>query len=328
MAVIWAEQALTPRGWGREVRVELDSGGRIASVQTGAAVEGTRVAILLPAPVNVHSHAFQRAMAGLTERRGPDPRDSFWTWRQLMFRFLDRLTPDDVEAIAAFVQMEMLEAGYACNTEFHYLHHGPGGDPYDDLAEMSARIVAASEASGIGLTLLPVLYQHGGCDGRDLAPGQIRFGNDSDRFATLLERAEALIDGHRADAKIGVAPHSLRAVSRAGLDACVALAVRRPLHMHLAEQIAEVEEVVAAYRRRPVEYLLEVAEPRSTWCLIHCTQMLPHETVGLAETGAVAGLCPLTESNLGDGIFDGIRWADAGGRIAVGSDSNIRVALA
>ncbi len=328
MAVIWAEQALTPRGWGREVRVELDSGGRIASVQTGAAVEGTRVAILLPAPVNVHSHAFQRAMAGLTERRGPDPRDSFWTWRQLMFRFLDRLTPDDVEAIAAFVQMEMLEAGYACNTEFHYLHHGPGGDPYDDLAEMSARIVAASEASGIGLTLLPVLYQHGGCDGRDLAPGQIRFGNDTDRFAALLERGEVLIDGHRADARIGVAPHSLRAVSRAGLDACIALAGRRPLHMHLAEQIAEVEEVVAAYRRRPVEYLLEVAEPRSTWCLIHCTQMLPHETVGLAETGAVAGLCPLTESNLGDGIFDGIRWADAGGRIAVGSDSNIRVALA
>ncbi len=328
MKTIWADHALTEKGWRRHVGLELDEGGRIAAVTPGAPPAEPRVGILLPAPVNAHSHAFQRAMAGLTERRGPDPRDTFWTWRQLMFRFLDQLTPDDVQAIAAFVQMEMLEAGYACNTEFHYLHHAPGGAPYDDLAEMSARIVAAAEVSGIGLTLLPVLYQHGGCDGRALGPGQVRFGNDPDRFAALWERAAGLIAGHRADARIGVAPHSLRAVSRSGLRACIDLAGRAPLHMHLAEQQAEVEEVRAAWRRRPVEHLLETAEPASNWCLIHCTQMLPHETVGLAETGAVAGLCPLTESNLGDGIFDGPRWVDSGGRIAIGSDSNIRIALA
>ena len=328
MSVIWAEQALTAKGWARDVKVEIDDAGRISGVTPGSAAQGTRVATLLPAPVNVHSHAFQRAMAGLTERRGPDPRDTFWTWRQLMFAFLDRLTPDDVQAIAAFVQMEMLEAGYACNAEFHYLHHAPGGAHYDDLAEMSGRIVSAAEETGIGLTLLPVHYQYGGCDRRALGPGQIRFGNDIDRFAELWAKAGDMIAGHRADAVIGVAPHSLRAVSGEGLAACIEMAGKRPLHMHLAEQLAEVEEVRAAWRRRPVEHLLEVAEPRSSWCLIHCTQMLPHETVGLAETGAVAGLCPLTESNLGDGIFDGMRWADAGGRIAIGSDSNIRIALA
>ena len=328
MVTIWAEQALTDSGWQDNVLVEVNEAGRIASVTTGQAEQTHRVATLLPAPVNVHSHAFQRAMAGLTERRGPDPRDTFWTWRQLMFRFLDRLTPEDVEAIAAFVQMEMLEAGYACNAEFHYLHHGVGGVEYADLAEMSGRIIAAAETSGIGLTLLPVLYQYGGCDGRALGPGQIRFGNDPEQFGTLWAQVEALIAGHRADAVIGVAPHSLRAVSRGGLTECIAMAGRRPLHMHLAEQLAEVEEVRTYWRRRPVEHLLEVSEPRSTWCLIHCTQMLPHETVGLAETGAVAGLCPLTESNLGDGIFDGMRWMDAGGQIAVGSDSNIRIALA
>ena len=157
MQGIWARQALTAAGWENDVLIRLDAGGRIASVTPGSAAQGHRVDILLPAPVNVHSHAFQRAMAGLTERRGPDPRDTFWSWRQLMFRFLDRLTPDDVQAIAAFVQMEMLEAGYGTNAEFHYLHHRPGGVPYDNLAETSGRIVAAADQTGIGLTLLPVL---------------------------------------------------------------------------------------------------------------------------------------------------------------------------
>lgn len=327
MALIWAERALTTEGWQSRVRVEVDAGGRISGVTPDAPAAGLRVGVLLPAPVNVHGHAFQRAMAGLTERRGPDPRDSFWTWRQLMFRFLDRLTPDDIEVIAAFVQMEMLEAGYGSAVEFHYIHHRPGGAPYDDLAEMAGRIVAAADRSGIGLTLLPVLYQFGGCDQRSLGPGQVRFGNDIERFSVLWDRASEMIARHRPDARIGVAPHSLRAVSSDGLAACVTLAGPGPLHMHLAEQAAEVEEVQAAFQRRPVEHLLEVAEPDSNWCLIHCTQMLPHETVGLASTGAVAGLCPLTESNLGDGIFDGVRWMDAGGRIAIGSDSHIQIAL-
>ncbi|GAB5374684.1 MAG: formimidoylglutamate deiminase [Acuticoccus sp.] len=327
MQTISAEQALTETGWQRDVRVEIGDDGRIARVSAGGAAEGHRVDILLPAPVNLHSHAFQRAMAGLTERRGPDPRDTFWTWRRLMFRFLDRLTPEDVEAIAAFVQMEMLEAGYAAVGEFHYLHHQPGGAPYAALGELSARIVAAAETSGIGLTLLPVLYEQGGCDGRPLASGQIRFGNDFDRFARLLEEAGAALERLPDDARLGVAPHSLRAVSQTGLAAAVSLAGERPVHIHLAEQVAEVEEMAAAWGARPVEWLLDNAAVGPRWCLIHATQMQPHETTALAATGGVVGLCPITESSLGDGIFDGVRYLGAGGRIGVGSDSNIRIRL-
>jgi formimidoylglutamate deiminase len=323
-----AEQALLPGGWAEGVVVDI-AGDRIARVTSGPAPAGAqRVAVLLPAPANLHSHAFQRAMAGLTERRGPDPRDSFWTWRQLMFRFLDQLTPEDVQAIAAFVQMEMLEAGYACNVEFHYLHHQPGGAPYADLAEMSARIAAAAAETGIGLTLLPVLYQHGGLDRRPLGPGQVRFGNDPDRFARLVEGAKAAVAALPRDACLGIAPHSLRAVSAEGLAACVGLRPDEPLHMHLAEQLAEVEEVQAATGARPVEWLLDNAAVDDRWCLIHCTQMQPHETRALAASGAVAGLCPITESSLGDGIFDGANWIAHGGRFGIGSDSNIRIALA
>ncbi len=327
MAVLFAEQALLGQGWARDVLVEIGADGRIARVETDAApAGGARHAILLPAPANLHSHAFQRAMAGLTEKRGPDPRDTFWTWRQLMFRFLDRLTPDDVEAIAAFVQMQMLEAGYACNVEFHYLHHQPGGAPYDDLAEISARIAAAAQITGIGLTLLPVLYQQGGCDGRPLGPGQIRFGNDLDRFARLVEGARAALSPLPADARLGLAPHSLRAVTPEALEAVPALH-EGPVHMHLAEQTGEVEEVMAHHGDRPVRHLLATMPVDRRWCLIHCTQMEPDETKALAATGAVAGLCPITESSLGDGIFDGVRWVDAGGRFGVGSDSNIRISL-
>lgn len=324
---IWARAALTADGWAEDVAIGIDSEGRISEVVPGAAPEAERRGVILPAPANLHSHAFQRAMAGLTERRGPDPRDTFWTWRRLMFRFLDRLTPEDVEAIAAFVQMEMLEAGFACNTEFHYLHHQPGGAPYARIAEMSERIVAAAAETGIGLTLLPVLYEQGGCDGRELAPGQVRFGNDPERFARLHEAAGAALAALPADARLGVAPHSLRAVTPGGLAAAVALVAGAPVHMHLAEQVAEVEEVLAAYGARPVEWLLDHADVGPEWCLIHCTQMEPPETLALAATGAVAGLCPITESSLGDGIFDGVRFLGAGGRFGIGSDSNIRISL-
>lgn len=327
MVMIWSPQALLPTGWAKDVLVEVASDGRIASVSPDQPVDGHRTGILLPAPVNAHSHAFQRAMAGLTEARGPNPGDSFWTWRQLMFRFLAQLNPDQVQAIAALVQMEMLEAGYATNVEFHYLHHQPDGVPYDNLAEMAARIVAAADQTGIGLMLLPVQYQYGGCDKRDLGPGQIRFGNDPDRFARLVDLSRGLLRELPGDAHLGVAPHSLRAVAPQAIAAAPALAAGGPVHLHLAEQLAEVEEVQAAYGKRPVEWLLENADLGSNWCLIHCTQMLPHETEKLARTGAIAGLCPITESSLGDGIFDGVRWMDAGGNIAIGSDSNIRISL-
>ncbi len=327
MNMIWAAQALLPSGWARDVLIEFNDSGRIHAVTPEAQPAGHRADILLPAPANAHSHGFQRAMAGLTESRGPDPHDSFWTWRRLMYRFLDLLTPEQVQAITALVQMEMLEAGYATNVEFHYLHHQPGGAPYDDLSEMSRRIIAAAQDTGIGLTLLPVQYQFGGCDRRALTDGQIRFGNDPDRFAQLVQDAQSALRVLGADARLGVAPHSLRAVDIKTVSDSAQLVPDGPVHMHLAEQLAEVDEIFAAYGRRPVEWLLEQAEPDKRWCLIHCTQMAPHETIALAKTGAVAGLCPITESSLGDGIFDAVRWLDAGGRIAVGSDSNIRIAL-
>jgi formimidoylglutamate deiminase len=328
MTVIRADHALLPDGWAHGARVEIGADGRIAAVETDADRRASHdVDVLLPAPVNAHSHSFQRAMAGLAEARAGAHHDSFWTWRELMYRFLNRLDPDHVEAIAAFVQMEMLEAGYATNVEFHYLHHRPDGAPYARLSEMAERIAAAASESGAGLTLLPVHYEFGGCDGRPLAESQRRFGNDADRFARLVADCRAAVSAVGPDARLGVAPHSLRAVGPEGMAQTSDLAGDGPLHMHLAEQQAEVDEVHATYGQRPVAWLLDNAEVSSRWCLIHCTQLTPEETRALAATGAIAGLCPITESNLGDGIFEGARWLDAGGAIAVGSDSNIRVSL-
>ena len=323
---LWAKQALLADGWASDVAVGIGTDGRVVSVTPNTAATGPDCGLLLPAPANLHSHAFQRAMAGLAERRGPDPRDSFWTWRRLMYRFLDQLAPDDVQAIAALVQMEMLEAGYAASVEFHYLHHQTDGSSFASVSEMAGRIVAAAATTGIGLTLLPVLYEVGGCDGRPLGPGQIRFGNDLDRFARLCEGAASALARLPEDASLGVAPHSLRAVRRGSLAAVPGI-TDGPIHMHLAEQVAEVEEVETAYGARPVNWLLDSAAINDRWCLIHCTQMLPGETERLARTGAVAGLCPITESSLGDGIFDARRWVENGGAFGVGSDSNIRISL-
>jgi len=334
MKIIHAKQALLPDGWISDVNVGVSDSGHIAFVQRAGETNNhdrkpidTQVGILLPSPVNLHSHAFQRAMAGLSERRGPDPRDSFWTWRKLMYRFLDRLQPDDVEAIAAFVQMEMLEAGYATNVEFHYIHHQSNGHEYDNPAELAARITSATQQSGIGLTLLPVHYQYGGCDQRGLTDGQRRFGTDMAGYTRMWSHAEQAISHLPADTVIGVAPHSLRAVARESLPDLLAIAPDAPIHMHLAEQLAEVVEVENAWGARPVEWLLQNVEVDRRWCLIHCTQMLDHETTGLAQTGAVAGLCPITESSLGDGIFDGVNYLNHNGRIGIGSDSNIRISL-
>ncbi|NBZ87556.1 formimidoylglutamate deiminase [Stagnihabitans tardus] len=312
---IAAKEALLPEGWARDVVVEVE-GGRIVSVGHGT---GASVDVLLPAPVNLHSHAFQRAMAGLTEYRTAG-QDSFWTWRSLMYRFLERLTPEDVEVIAAQVMVEMAEAGYAAVAEFHYLHHGLGGQTYSDLSEMAGRIAQASRETGLGLTLLPVLYERGGCDNRALQGGQLRFGNDLDSFVALHEASARHLT--RADDRLGAAPHSLRAVRAESL----AHLPRGPVHIHVAEQVAEVEEVSAFMGARPVEWVLDHGANRD-WCLIHATQMTPQETEGLARSGAVAGLCPITEANLGDGIFDGARYLSHGGAFGIGSDSNIRISL-
>jgi formimidoylglutamate deiminase len=323
--ILTAKAALLPEGWAKDVQVRIEA-GRIAEVITGAKPDGAAAGCLLPAPVNLHSHCFQRAMAGMTEGRSAG-RDTFWTWRVLMFRFLDHLTPEDVQAITALAMVEMAEAGFAAVAEFHYLHHQPGGTPYANLAEMSGRITAAAAETGLGLTLLPVLYQQGGCDGRALSPGQQRFGCDTGQFAALYDGASKALKALAPDSAIGIAPHSLRAVSRTSFDEILGLAPDGPVHMHLAEQLPEVQEVQQAYGARPVEWALQNLPLDAHWCLIHCTQMEPQETIALAQTGAVAGLCPVTEANLGDGIFDASRWIAHGGRFGVGSDSNIRISL-
>lgn len=328
MKTIWAEKALTTKGWAADVRIDLGADGLIESVTGDAGAEGYKTGILLPAPANLHSHSFQRAMAGMTEARGPDAQDSFWTWRTLMYRFLDHLQPDDLEAIAAFAQMEMLEAGYAAVAEFHYVHHQPGGAPYDDVAELSNRIAAAASETGIGLTLTPVLYEQGGCDGRPLEGGQLRFANDAKSFSRLCESAAATLAGLPGDSRLGFAAHSLRAVSREGLRESLSLAPKGPIHIHIAEQQAEVDEVKTVWGRRPVEWLFDNHQVDQRWCLVHATQMEPHETKLLAGSGAVAGLCPITESNLGDGIFDGALYLEHNGRFGVGTDSNVRISLA
>ncbi len=321
-----AASALLPDGWARDVLIRVEA-GRIVEITPGAAPQGERLPVLLPAPVNLHSHTFQRAMAGMTEYRSAG-QDSFWTWRSLMYRFLDHLGPDEVQAIAAMAMVEMAEAGYAAVAEFHYLHHGPGGVPYANRAEMAGRIVAAAEETGLGLTLLPVAYQQGGCDGRALAGGQLRFINDIDELCVILDASHESIGGLAPDAVLGVAPHSLRAVPPEALAEMPALAKGGPVHIHIAEQLAEVEEVCAAYGARPVEWACANLPLSPQWCMIHATQMTPAETAALAATGAVAGLCPETEANLGDGIFDMPGWAAAGGIFGLGTDSNIRITLA
>jgi len=326
-STIWAEHALTKKGWQSNVSVHIDSNGTVSSVSSNQKPEGYRVGILLPAAINLHSHAFQRALAGLTETRGPDPKDSFWSWRKLMYSFLQHLTPDDVESIAAFAQMQMLESGYASVGEFHYLHHQSNGIHYTQLAEMCERIVAAATQTGIGLTLLPVLYEQGGCDGRGLTAGQRRFGNSIDDFAKLYTDATSMISKQSNNFSIGIAPHSLRAVTQESLKAAHGLAGTNPFHIHVAEQKAEVEEVLSAWNARPVQWLLDNHELNDAWCLIHATQMDRNETQMLAKTGAIVGLCPITESNLGDGVFNGSLYQQHGGQWGIGTDSNVRIAL-
>jgi len=327
-ARIWAEAALLEGGWARDVAVVVGSDGRIESVMSGAERRGATVAVpvLLPAVCNLHSHTFQRAMAGRTEARGPAGADSFWTWRESMYSFLETLTPDDIEAVATLAFVEMLESGYAAVGEFHYLHHAPGGKPYDRPAEMAERIASAAEATGIGLTLLPAYYAQGGCDGRPLAGGQLRFGNDLDGFARIVEGAREAVTG-LPDALVGIAPHSLRAVSSDDLARLTTVFPNAPTHIHAAEQTAEVDEVLAHLGARPVEWLLDHAPLNARWCVVHATHMPAEERSRLARSGAVAGLCPVTEANLGDGVFEAAAYGAEGGSWGVGTDSNVRVSL-
>jgi formiminoglutamate deiminase len=320
MATFFLPTALLPTGWADNVRLTV-ANGTITAVAIPATPDGaTRLpGIALPGMPNLHSHAFQRGMAGLAQRGG-----DFWSWRKVMYRFLAALTPDDIETIAALAYMEMLEAGFTAVAEFHYLHHAPDGTAYANPAETSARIAAAAARTGIGLTLLPVFYAHGGFNAAPPAPGQRRFVTGLDHYAALLEGAQRAIAA-LPDARLGLAPHSLRAATIPELAALVTLAAGRVLHIHIAEQRAEVEDCLAATGARPVEHLLATTPIDHRWCLIHATHMTEAETTALAATGAVAGLCPITEADLGDGLFPALAWRDAGGRFSIGTDSNTAI---
>lgn len=327
MTVLHAAQALTPTGWQADLRLTVTE-GRFSALEAGAApLPGdTRVAVLVPGLPNLHSHAFQRGMAGLAERRGPSS-DTFWTWRETMYRFALRMSPDEAEAVAAQAYVEMLESGFTRVGEFHYLHHAPDGRPYGNVAEMAERIAAAASLTGLRLSLLPVLYRWSNFGGAAPNEGQRRFVSDLDLFGRLVAESRAAL-ATLPGATLGVAPHSLRAVTPEDLSASVALAEGGPVHIHVAEQVREVEDCLAWSGARPVQWLLDHAGLGPQWCLIHATHMTPDETTRCAGSGAVAGLCPVTEASLGDGIFPAPGFVAAGGRYGIGTDSNVLVGAA
>jgi formimidoylglutamate deiminase len=319
-------QLLLPEGWAREVRLEIEN-GLFVHIEPGAAPQpgDERLNLGVPGLANLHSHGFQRALSGLGEARGAQP-DSFWSWRDRMYAFLARMTPDDVEAITAQAYVEMLESGFTRVGEFHYLHHGPGGVPYADPAELSARVVAAAERAGIGLTLLPVFYAHSDFGGAAPLPPQARFVLTLDAYADLLDACRKLL-AQQPLARLGVAPHSLRAVTPEQLSHLLPLAQGGPVHIHVAEQQREVEQCLAWSGLRPVEWLFAHAPVGPAWCLVHATHVAEAELERLARSDAVVGLCPITEANLGDGVFPARAFQRAGGRFGVGSDSNVSISV-
>ena len=326
MTSIHVKSALTPAGWQKNVRLKIED-GRIVSVEASTAAQpgDERHDILVPGMPNLHSHAFQRGMAGLAETRGPGA-DSFWSWRNVMYRFALSMTPDHAEAVASQLYMEMLEAGFSRVGEFHYLHHDIDGRPYADISEMAQRIAAAASHTGIGLTLLPVFYAHSAFGGAAPNDGQRRFISTIDSFARLLDDCRSAVRD-LPDGRVGVAPHSLRAVTPHELAAVVAMTKDGPIHIHVAEQVKEVEDCIAWSGARPVEWLLDHADLDSRWCLVHATHMTDAETRRMAESKAIAGLCPITEANLGDGTFEAVRFSRGGGKFGVGSDSNVLIGL-
>lgn len=322
---LFAADALLPQGWRRNVHIDVAADGTIGSVVPEARPDDAErlCGPLVPGIPNVHSHAFQRALAGRTGRRSLT-RDSFWTWRQAMYAFVDRVDADAFEAIVAQAYVEMLRTGYTAVAEFHYVHHDPGGKPYADPAELAQRVVRAARDTGIGLTLLPVFYAHSGFGGAPPVAGQRRFVHTVESFGRLVGAlaSQAVGEGFA----LGVAPHSLRAVTPDELAAVTALAPRgSPIHIHAAEQRKEVADCLAFSGARPVEWLLANAGIDARWCVVHATHLTEEETRRLAASGAVAGLASTTEADLGDGTFPARAYVEVGGAFGVGSDSNTKL---
>ncbi|WP_144142921.1 formimidoylglutamate deiminase [Paraburkholderia sp. BCC1884] len=327
---LYAAHAYLPDGWRRNVLLEWDANGTLTTVapdtDTATVAAGVQHAAgpVLPGMPNLHSHAFQRAMAGLTEYRA-NATDNFWSWRDLMYRFAARITPEGLASVAQWLYIEMLKAGYTSVCEFHYVHHTPDGGRYANQAELAQRVVDAASASGIGMTMLPVLYQYSGFGSRAPREDQQRFINTPDSLLALLATLRAA-RAENGGLRYGVAPHSLRAVSADSLQALLGgIEADAPVHIHIAEQTAEVDACIETEGVRPVQWLLDRFEVDSRWCLVHATHVDASETQALASSGAVAGLCLTTEANLGDGIFPAQEYLDAQGRIGIGSDSHIGV---
>jgi formimidoylglutamate deiminase len=323
---LWFATALLPDGWADRVRITLKN-GRIDAVETDveAAATDEKHAIGIPGVNNVHSHAFQRALAGLTERG--EGSDNFWSWRERMYELVAKLTPEHLEAIAAQAFIEMLESGFTRVTEFHYVHHAIDGQPYSDVAEHAHRIGAAAHTSGIGLTLLSVLYAHGGIGGQETKRSQQRFKTDIDNYITLFEATTRAMEP-LPFANVGIAAHSLRAVTPEELQVLAQIEHDGPVHIHIAEQIAEVEQWQQWAGARPVEWLLDHVPVNERWCLVHATHVSASEIERMATSGACVGLCPITEANLGDGVFPAAEFVNRKGRLGMGTDSNICVDLA
>lgn len=326
MELYFAAQALLPGGWARDVRVSVAEGSFVEVAPASSAAGARRLAgPVLPGMANLHSHAFQRAMAGLAETRGA-PGDDFWTWRELMYRFVSRITPEQAQAVARQLYVEMLLNGYTAVAEFHYVHNAADGSPFAAGAEMLLHHLAAAREAGIAITLLPSLYRWSNFGNAPLEPRQRRFGASPAEVLAMVESVRRAAAGD-PDVAVGVSPHSLRAVDEASLRELVAgvraLDARAPVHIHAAEQTKEVQDCLAATGRRPVEWLLERLAPDERWCLVHATHMTSEETRSLAASGAVAGLCPTTEGNLGDGIFGLREYRAAGGRYGIGGDSHV-----
>ena len=309
MKKYYARDALLPQGWARDVVIAVDKGDIVAVTPDSRGGEKLAGPVV-PGMANLHSHAFQRAMAGLTEVRGPGE-DDFWTWRELMYRFVERVTPAQAKAIATHLYVEMLEHGYTAVAEFHYVHHPE---------EMLLAHLAAARSSGIAITLLPSLYAWSGFGRKALHERQARFSSSVQDIAACVQSMRKSLS---EDIRVGVAPHSLRAVDPAALKELVSAAPKGPIHIHAAEQTKEVDECRSALGKRPVEWLLSNMSVDERWCIVHATHLTDEETRALAASGAVAGLCPTTEGNLGDGIFPLAEFRAAGGRYGIGGDSHV-----
>jgi len=320
---------LTPAGWRRDCVIRLNEEGRIESIvdDSTATAELILTGLVIPGIPNLHSHAHQRAIVGLTEHRAAD-HDDFWGWREMMYRANAAINPDQLQDIARYLYIDMLRQGYTSVTEFHYLHHQPNGLPYQNPAEMSERLIAAADEAGIAIALLPVLYCRGGFQDEPLQATQKRFFHTIDDYLQLLQQCQSLCANH-PDRSIGIAAHSLRATMPSDIQAVIEQAgpalASVPVHIHIAEQIKEVEDCLQVNGARPVDWLFDSCDVSERWCLIHAIHISEAERSLIAKNGVTVGLCPTTEANLGDGIFPAAEFLDKGGIIGIGSDSQISV---